>query len=141
MHEHGPRGGDELNIVLSGSNYGWPVISFGKEYWGPVPVGESTHKSGMQQPVYYWDPSIAPSGMTFYRGEVFPSWKGNLFIGSLKFKLLVRLELEGDRVVAEERILKNVFGRIRDVREGPNGQLYLLTDEKDGKLIRLEAVD
>ena len=139
--EHGPRGGDELNIVQSGANYGWPVISFGKEYWGPVPVGEGTHKPGMRQPVYYWVPSIAPSGMTFYSGDRIPEWRGNLFIGSLKFELLVRLELDGDQVVNEERLLVGTFGRIRDVREGPDGLLYLLTDERDGKLIRLEPVD
>ena len=141
MHEHGPRGGDELNIVQSGANYGWPVISFGKEYWGPVPVGEGTHKPGMRQPVYYWVPSIAPSGMTFYSGDRIPEWRGNLFIGSLKFELLVRLELDGDQVVNEERLLVGTFGRIRDVREGPDGLLYLLTDERDGKLIRLEPAD
>ena len=141
MHEHGPRGGDELNIVQSGANYGWPVISFGKEYWGPVPVGEGTHKPGMRQPVYYWVPSIAPSGMTFYSGDRIPEWRGNLFIGSLKFELLVRLELDGEQVVNEERLLIGTFGRIRDVREGPDGLLYLLTDERDGKLIRLEPAD
>ena len=141
MHEHGPRGGDELNILQSGANYGWPVISFGKEYWGPVRVGEGTHKPGMQQPVYYWVPSIAPSGMTFYRGDRIPDWRGNLFVGSLKFELLVRLEIDGDQVVNEERLLIGTFGRIRDVREGLDGLLYLLTDEKDGKLIRLEPAD
>jgi glucose/arabinose dehydrogenase len=141
IHEHGPRGGDELNVLYSGANYGWPVISFGKEYWGPIPVGEGTHKPGMQQPVYYWVPSIAPSGMTFYSGDQFPEWRDNLFIGSLKFKLLVRLELEGEKVVNEERILVDALGRIRDVREGPDGFLYLLTDERGGKLIRLEPAD
>jgi glucose/arabinose dehydrogenase len=141
MHEHGPRGGDELNIVQSGANYGWPVISFGEEYWRPVRVGEGTHKPGMRQPVYYWAPSIAPSGMTFYSGDRIPEWRGNLFIGSLKFELLVRLELDGEQVVNEERLLIGTFGRIRDVREGPDGLLYLLTDERDGKLIRLEPAD
>jgi len=141
IHEHGPRGGDELNILYPDANYGWPVVSFGKEYWSNKSVGEGTHKAGMQQPVYYWVPSIAPSGMTFYQGEKFPNWQGSLFIGSLKFKLLVRLELEGNRVVTEERLLADIFGRIRDVREGPDGLLYLLTDEKNGKLVRLETVD
>ena len=141
MHEHGPRGGDELNILRPGTNYGWPVISFGKEYWGPVPVGEGTHKPGMQQPVYYWVPSIAPSGMTFYSGDRIPEWSGNLFVGSLKFKLLVRLELNGDQVVNEEHLLIGALGRIRDVREGPDGLLYLLTDERDGELIRLEPAN
>jgi glucose/arabinose dehydrogenase len=141
IHEHGPRGGDELNVLYSGANYGWPVISFGKEYWGPIPVGEGTHKPGMQQPVYYWVPSIAPSGMTFYSGDRFPEWRGNLFIGSLKFELLVRLELDREQVVNEEHLLIGAFGRIRDVREGPDGFLYLLTDERDGKLIRLEPAN
>ena len=141
IHEHGPRGGDELNVLYSGANYGWPVISFGKEYWGPTPVGEGTHKPGMQQPVYYWVPSIAPSGMTVYSGGQFTEWRGNLFIGSLKFELLVRLELDREEVVNEERLLIGAFGRIRDVREGPDGFLYLLTDDRDGKLIRLEPAD
>ncbi len=141
IHEHGPRGGDELNVLDSGANYGWPVISFGKEYWGPIPVGESTDKPGMQQPVYYWVPSIAPSGMMFYGGDPFSQWRGNLFIGSLKFKLLVRLELDREQVVHEERFLIGAFGRIRDVREGPDGFIYLLTDERDGRLIRLEPAD
>ena len=140
IHEHGPRGGDALNVLSAGVNYGWPVISFGSEYISGKPVGEGTHKIGMQQPVFYWTPSIAPSGMTFYNGEKFPKWRGNIFIGSLKFKLLVRLELENSRVVNEERLLENVYGRIRDVREGPDGFLYLLTDEKKGKLIRLEPL-
>ena len=140
IHEHGPRGGDELNVLSAGVNYGWPVISFGSEYISGKPVGEGTHKIGMQQPVFNWTPSIAPSGMTFYNGEKFPKWRGNIFIGSLKFKLLVRLELENSRVVNEERLLENVYGRIRDVREGPDGFLYLLTDEKKGKLIRLEPL-
>jgi len=141
IHEHGPRGGDELNVLYPAANYGWPVVSFGKEYRSNKSVGEGTHKAGMQQPVYYWVPSIAPSGMTFYQGEKFPNWQGSLFIGSLKFKLLVRLELEGNRVVAEERLLEDIFGRVRDIREGPDGLLYLLTDEKNGKLVRLETVD
>ena len=140
IHEHGPRGGDELNVLSASTNYGWPVISFGSEYMSRKPVGEGTHKFGMQQPVFYWIPSIAPSGMTFYDGDKFPKWRVNVFIGSLKFKLLVRLELDNGRVVSEERLLENVFGRIRDVREGPDGFLYLLTDEKKGKLIRLEPL-
>ena len=127
-------------MLSASTNYGWPVISFGSEYMSRKPVGEGTHKFGMQQPVFYWIPSIAPSGMTFYDGDKFPKWRGNVFIGSLKFKLLVRLELDNGRVVSEERLLENVFGRIRDVREGPDGFLYLLTDEKKGKLIRLEPL-
>ncbi len=139
-HEHGPQGGDELNIIQAGANYGWPVISYGQEYGTDTPVGEGTHKPGMQQPLHYWVPSIAPSGMAFYTGDVFPHWKGSLFVGSLKFRLLVRLELDGDRVIKEERLLKDQLGRIRDVRSGPDGYLYLLTDAANGQLIRLEPV-
>ena len=141
MHEHGPRGGDELNILMAGANYGWPVVSFGQEYFLPKPVGESTSKAGIKEPLYYWSPSIAPSGMTFYTGSRMPEWRNNLFIGSLKFKLLVRLELDGETVLAEERLMQGAFGRIRDVREGPDGFLYFLTDRKDGQLIRLGPAD
>jgi len=137
MHEHGPRGGDELNRLIAGANYGWPVISYGKEYFLPKAVGEGTHKSGMEQPVHYWVPSIAPSGMTFYSGPDFPGWRGSLFLGSLKFQELVRLELDQGRVVAEERLLSGEFGRIRDVRQGPDGALYLLTDAAEGQLLKL----
>jgi glucose/arabinose dehydrogenase len=139
IHEHGPQGGDELNIIGPSNNYGWPVITFGKEYGSGEDIGEGTNKTGMQQPLYYWVPSIAPSGMAFYNGDRFPEWQGNLFIGSLKFRLLVRLELEGMKVVKEERLLKNEVGRIRDVRVGPDGFIYLLTDEKNGKLIRIQS--
>ena len=137
MHEHGPRGGDELNRLMAGANYGWPVISYGKEYFLPKAVGEGTHMSGMEQPVHYWVPSIAPSGMTFYSGPDFPGWQGSLFLGSLKFQELVRLELDQGRVVAEERLLSAEFGRIRDVRQGPDGALYLLTDAAEGQLLKL----
>jgi len=141
MHEHGPRGGDELNQVIAGTNYGWPVISYGKEYWSPNAVGEGTHKIGMAQPAHHWIPSIAPSGMAFYSGNRFPRWQGNLFIGSLKFGELVRLEIDASRVVHEERLLNGDFGRIRDVRLGPDGLLYLLTDSRNGHLLRLEPVE
>ena len=141
MHEHGPRGGDELNRVIPGANYGWPVISYGKEYFLPKSVGEGTHKAGMRQPVYYWAPSIAPSGMAFYTGTQFPQWQGNLFVGSLKFRELVRLEFEGNQVVSEERLLDGMFGRIRDVRQGPDGALYLLTDEQNGQLLKIVPAD
>ncbi|MES0326911.1 MAG: PQQ-dependent sugar dehydrogenase, partial [Gammaproteobacteria bacterium] len=137
-HEHGPQGGDEINIVKSGKNYGWPVITYGVNYGWGTKIGEGTRKSGMEQPLYYWDPSIAPSGMAFYDGNKFPQWRGNLFVGSLKFKLLVRLELESNKVVKEERLLAGGYGRIRDVRSGPGGYLYLLTDEVEGRLLRLE---
>ena len=137
-HEHGPQGGDELNILQPGSNYGWPIITYGKEYGKSFDIGEGTHKEGMQQPLYYWVPSIAPSGMDFYTGDKIPEWQGSLFIGSLKFQLLVRLDLNGQLVVREHRLLKKKLGRIRDVRTGPDGYLYLLTDANNGKLVRLE---
>jgi len=136
-HEHGPQGGDELNIPLAGANYGWPVITYGVNYVIGTKIGEGTHKAGMQQPVHYWVPSIAPSGMTFYDGAPFAAWQGNLFVGSLKFRQLVRLELQGTQVVHEERMFSDEFGRIRDVRQGPDGLLYLLTDADDGRLVRL----
>ncbi len=137
IHEHGPRGGDEINIPQAGKNYGWPVITYGEEYSGGK-IGEGTHKKGMEQPLYYWVPSIAPSGMTFYTGDAFPKWQGDLFVGSLKFRQLVRLELDGDKVVEEERMLQDEIGeRIRDVVQGPDDLLYLLTDQDNGKIIRL----
>lgn len=136
-HEHGPQGGDEINIIMPGRNYGWPVITYGVNYVIGTKIGEGTKKRGMEQPLYYWDPSIAPSGMAFYTGNKFPQWRDNLFIGSLKFRLLVRLELDGSRVVREERLLKGELGRIRDVANGPDGYLYLLTDEANGKLVQL----
>lgn len=135
--EHGARGGDEVNVPKPGRNYGWPVISYGRHYSGAT-IGEGTAKPGMEQPVHYWDPSIAPSGMTFYTGDRFPAWRGNLFVGSLKFGLLVRLELDGERVTGEERLLERLGDRIRDVRQGPDGFLYLLTDERDGRVLRIE---
>jgi glucose/arabinose dehydrogenase len=135
-HEHGPRGGDELNVARAGRNYGWPVITYGKEYIGGS-IGEGTHKTGMEQPLKYWVPSIAPSGMTFVDARI-PVWQGNVLIGSLAFDQLVRLELDGEKVVHEERLLKKELGeRIRDVEQGPDGAIYLLTDENDGKLLRL----
>ena len=139
-HEHGPQGGDEVNVIRSGVNYGWPVITYGREYVSGFKIGEGTHKAGMAQPIHYWVPSIAPSGMAFYTGDKFPRWRGNLFVGALRDQLLVRLRLDGDRVVSEERMLQGVLGRIRDVRTGPDGYLYLLTDSDDGVLARLEPV-
>ncbi len=127
MIEHGPRGGDELNIIRVGKNYGWPVISYGNEYT-TEPIGEGLRaKEGMEQPVYFWVPSIAPSGLLFYTGDLFPDWRGDLFVGALAGEHLVRLVLDGDRVVAEERLLVERGARIRDVRQGPDGALYLLT--------------
>jgi glucose/arabinose dehydrogenase len=137
-HEHGPQGGDEVNIIRAGANYGWPVITYGVQYVIGTKIGEGTHKAGMQQPVHKWVPSIAPSGMAFYTGDKFPRWRGSLFVGALKDQMLVRLELEGDKVVREERLLKGELGRIRDVRSGPDGCLYLLTDESNGVIARLE---
>ena len=136
-HEHGPQGGDEVNIMRPGLNYGWPVITYGVNYGIGTKIGEGTHKQGMEQPVHKWVPSIAPSGMTFYNGDKFPNWKGDLFVGSLKFGELVRLEIEKDRVTHEERLLNNRYGRIRDVVEGPDGYLYVLTEDSNGKLLRL----
>lgn len=137
-HEHGPQGGDEINIIQSGKNYGWPIITYGVNYGWGTKIGEGSHKSGMEQPLYYWDPSIAPSGMAFYYGDKLPQWRGNLFVGSLKFELLVRLELKNNKVIKEERLLVGQYGRIRDVRNGPDGYLYLLTDEDNGSLLRLQ---
>jgi len=135
--EHGAMGGDEINTPKAGRNYGWPVITYGLDYSG-ARIGEGTAKPGMEQPIHYWDPSIAPSGLTFYAGDRFPAWRGNLFVGSLKFAQLVRLELRGDRVVDEERLLQGLGERIRDVRQGPDGFLYLLTDESNGRVLRVE---
>jgi glucose/arabinose dehydrogenase len=126
--EHGPRGGDELNIVEKGKNYGWPVITHGIDYSG-VPVGAGiTAKDGMEQPVYYWDPIIAPSGLAFYRGRLFPEWKNSVFVGGLRGSLLDRLTLRGDKIVAEEALLTDLHARIRDVRVGPDGAVYVLAD-------------
>jgi aldose sugar dehydrogenase len=137
-HEHGPQGGDEVNVIRAGVNYGWPVITYGVNYVIGTKIGEGTHKSGMAQPIHYWVPSIAPSGMAFYTGERFPGWKGDLFVGALKDQMLVRLKLDGEKVVQQDRLLQGVLGRIRDVRQGPDGFLYLLTDDSDGVLARLE---
>jgi glucose/arabinose dehydrogenase len=135
--EHGARGGDEINAPLPGKNYGWPVIAYGKHYSGGQ-IGLGTHKVGMEQPLYYWDPSIAPSGMDFYTGNKFPKWRGNLLVGALKFRLLSRLVLNGEKIVREERLLKGLGERIRQVRQGPGGYIYLLTDTIEGRILRLE---
>lgn len=138
MHEHGPQGGDEINIPLPGRNYGWPVITYGENYGGGK-IGEGiTHKEGMEQPLHYWVPSIAPSGMAFLTSDRYgPDWKGNLFVGSLKFGYLDRIELKDGKVVAEHKLLEEGRARIRDVKQGPDGWLYILTDESNGKLMRL----
>jgi glucose/arabinose dehydrogenase len=134
--EHGPRGGDEVNVIEKGKNYGWPVIGYGIDYSG-AKIHESTHKAGMEQPLKYWVPSIAPSGMAFYQGDVFPAWKGNLFVGALAGQMLVRLTVDGESVTGEERLLHELRERIRDVRNGPDGALYLLTDSDNGRILRV----
>ena len=135
--EHGPMGGDEINLPQPGKNYGWPIVSFGKNYDGtPVGSGKS-EMPGMEQPIYQWTPVIAPSGMAFYTAELFPRWKGNLFVGGLRSQALVRLELDGAKVTHEERLLRELGMRIRDVAQGPEGALYVVTDENDGMILRL----
>jgi len=137
-HEHGPQGGDEVNIIRSGRNYGWPVATFGREYGTGFRIGEGTQRPGMEPPLHIWVPSIAPSGMAFYAGDRFPAWRGSLLVGALQFPRLTRLELDGDKVVREEVLLKRDPGRVRDVRVGPDGYVYLLTDAPNGVLVRLE---
>jgi len=137
-HEHGPQGGDELNVTEAGRNYGWPVISFGAEYGSGAKIGEGTAKAGMEQPVVHWVPSIATSGMAFLTSERYPGWKGDLFVGALRAQHLVRLRLDGRRVVQQERLLQDLRERIRDVRQGPDGWLYVLTDSSDGQVVRLQ---
>jgi aldose sugar dehydrogenase len=134
--EHGARGGDELNHPEAGKNYGWPVISYGVHY-SFRKIGEGTAKEGMEQPVYYWDPVIAPSGMVFYTGDLFAGWKNNILVGSLTPGLLVRLVMKDGKVAQEERYLDELDERIRDVRQAPDGSLYLLTDSRNGRILRL----
>jgi len=133
---HGARGGDEINIPEKGKNYGWPNVSFGVHYSGGK-IGEGTSGPGYEQPIFYWDPSIAPSGFDFYDGDLIPQWKGNLFAGALKDQLLSRLEVDGDKITHEEQILEGNYGRIRDVKSFPDGALWLLTDDSEGELLRL----
>ncbi|PEN14163.1 pyrroloquinoline-quinone glucose dehydrogenase [Longibacter salinarum] len=139
-HEHGPRGGDELNLIRRGINYGWPEITYGREYMSNREIG-GFEQEGMEQPVTYWDPSIAPSGLAIYNGDRFPNWKGNFFVGALAHQKIQRVVLDGRTVVHQETLLENDLGRIRDVRTGPDGYLYLLTDASDGGLFRLEPVE
>lgn len=134
--EMGPQGGDELNLIEKGKDYGWPTIGYGEEYGGD-PIHESTQGPGMEQPVYYWDPVISPSGMTIYSGDLIPEWRGHFLIGGLSSRALIRLVLDGDRVVGEERLLTDRKERIREVVQGPEGALYLLTDSSDGKLLKI----
>jgi aldose sugar dehydrogenase len=138
--EHGTRGGDEVNIARKGKDYGWPTIAYGIEYQGPPITGGIQQKEGMEQPVYYWDPNIAPSGMVFYTGRLFPAWQNSLFIGGLGSTNLVRLSVKGDRIVGEERLLQDLQPnreRYRDVRQGPDGAIYLVTDSPKGRILKL----
>lgn len=135
--EHGTRGGDELNLIEKGRNYGWPLQAYGEEYSGRPIAGAVTAPPGYEQPVYYWDPVIAPSGAQFYTGDAFPAWRGNLFVGSLKDRMLVRLVLENGKVIGEEHLLAGRGERVRDVRQGPDGALYIVTDESNGKLWKI----
>ena len=135
-HEHGARGGDEINVPLAGKNYGWPVIGYGIDYSG-LRLHESSERVGMEQPIHYWLPSIAPSGMAFYTAGRFAQWKDSLFVGALAGQHLARLTLDGERVIAEERLLGDRRERIRDVRQAPDGYLYVITDEANGKILRV----
>jgi glucose/arabinose dehydrogenase len=138
--EHGARGGDEINIPMRGKNYGWPVITYGVDYSG-AKIGEGTTKPGMEQPIYYWDPSIAPSGMAFYTGDKFPAWRGSVLVGALAGEMVSRLETSGSKIIAEERMLHGLGERIRDVRQGPDGFVYLLTDSAQGRILRLKPAN
>src|SRR5690554_5898552 len=136
-HEHGPRGGDEINIIRAGNDYGWPKVTYGIDYSG-VPISSKTTMEGVTDPLHYWDPSIAPSGMAFYTGELFPHWQGDLFVGALKMRKLVRLSLDGEEVTEEADLLTELGERIRDVHMGPDGALWLLTDSPRGKVYRID---
>lgn len=136
LHEHGARGGDEINLPEAGKNYGWPIISYGVHYSG-ARIGEGTTRPGMEQPIHYWDPSIAPSGMAFYHRGAIAAWEGNLLVGALAGQHLARLEIEGERVTGEEKLLGDLGARFRDVRMGPDGNLYALTDSDEGRLLRI----
>ena len=135
--EHGTRGGDEINVARKGKDYGWPTAAYGIEYNGSPILEGQTQKPGTEQPIYYWDPVIAPSGMAFYTGDLFPAWQGSLFVGGLATEDLVRLSLDGERVVGEERLLRDVSERIRDIVQGPDGALYLLTDNIRGRILKV----
>jgi glucose/arabinose dehydrogenase len=135
--EHGTKGGDELNLIVKGKNYGWPLVAYGEEYSGEPISGAVTSRPGFEQPIYYWDPVIAPSGAQFYTGNAFPAWRGSLFIGSLDEKLLVRIVLVNNRVTGEEHLLADRRQRVRDVRQGAGGELYVVTDEANGELWKI----
>lgn len=140
QHEHGPRGGDEINVILPGRNYGWPEVTYGEEYSGGD-IGTTPPARGYEDPILHWTPSIAPSGMTFYVGNRFPAWQGDLFVGALAAQHLRRVELNGREVIEQEVLLQGRLGRIRDVRVGPDGLLYLLTDARNGGVYRLEPLN
>ena len=135
--EHGPRGGDEINAITKGRNYGFPIVGYGHDYNGRPINGDRTVQAGMEQPVYFWTPDIAPAGISFYTGRLFPEWRSSLFVAALAGKHLARLVLEGERVVAEERLMTELDARIRDVHEAPDGALYVMTDREGGKIVRL----
>jgi glucose/arabinose dehydrogenase len=134
--DHGAKGGDEINKPEPGRNYGWPVISYGTTYAG-TRIGAGTEKAGLEQPIHYWDPSIAPSGMMIYSGRLWPDWRGDIFVGALKFELISRLDRQDGNITGEERLFEGVYGRVRDVREGPKGAIWFLTDEGEGALYRV----
>lgn len=138
--EHGARGGDELNRPEAGVNHGWPMISYGRHYSG-ASIGLGTAAEGMAQPVHYWDPSIAPSGLAWYDGEMFPEWRGDLFVGALKFQLIARLDMEGGRAAEEERLFERAFGRVRDIRVAPDGAIWFATDSSNGGLYRISRAE
>jgi glucose/arabinose dehydrogenase len=138
--EHGPRGGDELNLIKPGKNYGWPMVVHGKNYNGEYFYGGQTGLPNVEEPRYYWDPVIAPGGLMFYSGKMFPEWQGNAFVPGLRAKFLVRLVLKNNKVVSEESLLSDMNTRIRGVQQGPDGALYVLTDERDhGKILKLST--
>lgn len=139
LHEHGPRGGDELNRLRPGANYGWPVATFGIDYNGAV-ISPFTEYAGMDQPLVHWTPSIAPAGMTWYGGDLFPAWHGDLFVTSLVFNYIERIDLEGDEIVGQQRLFEEIGQRLRDIRSGPAGHLYILTDSANGSVIRVDPV-
>jgi glucose/arabinose dehydrogenase len=137
--EHGPQGGDELNVIEPGRNYGWPLVTYGRNYGTGTRIGEEGPRAGFEQPLHHWVPtSVAPSGMVFVTGERYPQWKGSLLIGTLREQVLIRLVLDGRKVLSEERLLQGLRERIRDVRQSPDGDIYLLTDSADGRIVRLE---